>query len=161
MIYFYNYKYKKYNFTIVADDKNILQVTFGSVNFDGAREMETPLIRKTINQLNEYFDGQRKCFDLPLNPKCTPFQKKVLENLINVPYGKTISYKELAELSGSPKASRAVGLANRNNPIAIIIPCHRVIGTNGKLTGYAGGLELKKELLELELSGLPAECVIK
>jgi len=112
---------------------------------------ETPLIKKTAAQLEEYFAGKRKAFDLPLNPQGTEFQKKVWKALQEIPYGKTVSYKDIAEKIGSPKASRAVGGANNKNPISIIIPCHRVIGANGALVGYAGGLDMKRELLELEV----------
>lgn len=150
MKYFYNYKYKEYNFKIVADENFVLQLTFNDSGICDAREKLTPLIEKTIKELEEYFNGKRKVFDIPVKPHCTPFQKVVLGNLVKIPYGKTISYKELATLCGNPKASRAVGMANHNNPIAILIPCHRVVGSNGKLTGYAGGLELKQELLDLE-----------
>lgn len=105
-------------------------------------------------QLAEYFAGKRRQFDLPLNPKGTEFQKKVWQALQTIPYGETRTYKDIAEAVGAPKGFRAVGMANHNNPIAIIIPCHRVIGSNGLLTGYAGGLEYKRALLSLE-RGLP------
>lgn len=157
MNYFYNYKYKEYDFTIVADDEAVLQITFNKTKIENAEKSLTPLIKQTIQQLDEYFMGKRKVFDLPIKPQCSPFQKTVLEKLIQVPYGKTVSYKELATYVGNSKASRAVGMANRNNPIAIVIPCHRVIGSGGKLTGYAGGLELKSELLELEKKNLKVE----
>ncbi len=104
-------------------------------------------------QLDEYFDGARTEFSLEefgLEPSGTPFQVKVWKELLNIPYGKTISYGELAKRIGQSTASRAVGLANGRNPISIIIPCHRVIGSNGTLTGYGGGLDRKKTLLELE-----------
>jgi methylated-DNA-[protein]-cysteine S-methyltransferase len=101
-------------------------------------------------QLKEYFDGKRKTFDLPLNPVGTPFQIKVWHALRKIPFGVTKSYGELAKTIGSPKSSRAVGNANSRNPIAIIVPCHRVIGTNGRLTGFAGGLDVKEKLLRLE-----------
>ncbi|MCF6246054.1 MAG: methylated-DNA--[protein]-cysteine S-methyltransferase [Desulfobacula sp.] len=101
-------------------------------------------------QLKEYFKGQRKHFCLELNPMGTAFQKQVWQELVIIPYGQTISYGELAEKIGNPNASRAVGMANGKNPISIIIPCHRVIGKNGSLTGFGGGLEVKKYLLELE-----------
>lgn len=111
---------------------------------------ETPLIRKAAKQLNEYLAGKRKAFDLPLEPEGTPFQKAVWKALTGIPYGSTRTYKDIAESIGNPKACRAVGMANNKNPIAILIPCHRVIGTDGKLVGYAGGLDIKKKLLELE-----------
>ncbi|NLC45483.1 MAG: methylated-DNA--[protein]-cysteine S-methyltransferase, partial [Clostridiales bacterium] len=107
---------------------------------------ETPLLKKTGQQLMEYFIGQRKSFDLPLAPKGTPFQLKVWKALLDIPYGETRSYKDIAIAVGNPKASRAVGMANNRNPISIIIPCHRVIGSNGKLVGYGGGLSVKEYL---------------
>jgi len=111
---------------------------------------ETPLIKKARQQLEEYFAGTRKDFELPLKPSGTDFQMKVWEALTRIPYGETRSYKEIGEQIGCPKASRAVGYANNRNPISIIIPCHRVIGANGKLIGYGGGIDIKEELLALE-----------
>lgn len=101
-------------------------------------------------QVLEYFRGERKIFDLKLNPEGTEFQKKVWQALRDIPYGHTATYKDIALAVDSPKAFRAVGLANSKNPIPVIIPCHRVIGTNGKLTGFALGLEAKERLLDLE-----------
>lgn len=103
-----------------------------------------------VRQLAEYFNGERTEFDLPLNPRGTEFQRKVWDRLRAIPYGVTISYGELASRTGNPKAARAVGAANGRNPIPIIIPCHRVIGSNGKLTGFYGGLHLKEGLLTHE-----------
>ncbi len=114
------------------------------------RVRKPDLFKDAAAQLGAYFRGEAKNFDLPLNPTGTPFQKKVWDLLREIPSGTTITYGELAVRAGNPKASRAVGAANRKNPIPIIIPCHRVIGSNGKLTGYAGGLEAKKKLLEIE-----------
>lgn len=111
---------------------------------------ETPLLLETRRQLTEYFAGKRKTFDLPLSPKGTLFQQKVWAALQTIPYGETRSYKQVAELIGNPKACRAVGLANNKNPIILVIPCHRVIGANGKLVGYACGLDVKEKLLTLE-----------
>lgn len=101
-------------------------------------------------QLTAYFAGELTEFDLPLAPETTPFQGKVLAELRKVPYGTTVSYGELAKRVGNPKASRAVGMANGRNPIPIVIPCHRVIGANGDLTGFGGGLDTKRRLLALE-----------
>ncbi|MGH8776992.1 MAG: methylated-DNA--[protein]-cysteine S-methyltransferase [Jiangellaceae bacterium] len=101
-------------------------------------------------QLNEYFAGERTAFDLPLHPSGTPFQQEVWQALLTIPYGEVRSYGEIAEQIGRPGASRAVGLANGRNPIAVIVPCHRVIGASGALTGYGGGLERKRLLLDLE-----------
>jgi methylated-DNA-[protein]-cysteine S-methyltransferase len=103
-----------------------------------------------ITQLEEYFTGTRRAFSLRLNPSGTPFQLRVWRALVEIPYGETTSYGELARRIGQPTASRAVGLANGSNPISIVIPCHRVIGSNGSLTGYGGGLPIKERLLELE-----------
>lgn len=111
---------------------------------------ETPLIKEVARQLQEYFVGHRKEFNLPLDPKGTQFQKDVWKALETIPYGQTRSYKEIAEQVGSPKAYRAVGMSNNKNPISIIIPCHRVIGANGKMVGYGGGLDIKEYLLNLE-----------
>lgn len=111
---------------------------------------ETPLLLETRRQLTAYFAGKRKTFDLPLSPKGTLFQQKVWAALQTIPYGETRSYKQVAELIGNPKACRAVGLANNKNPIILVIPCHRVIGANGKLVGYACGLDVKEKLLTLE-----------
>jgi methylated-DNA-[protein]-cysteine S-methyltransferase len=105
---------------------------------------------EAIEQLGEYFAGSRADFDLPLAPSGTDFQRRVWTELMRIPYGATISYGELARRIGNPNASRAVGLANGRNPIPIVVPCHRVIGANGTLTGYGGGLERKQLLLALE-----------
>jgi methylated-DNA-[protein]-cysteine S-methyltransferase len=113
------------------------------------------LFQGAIRQLCEYFAGERKIFSLKLSPQGTDFQKAVWSALQKIPYGETISYKQLAERIGKPKAVRAVGAANGANPIPIIIPCHRVIGHDGSLTGFGGGLPLKKRLLELESRQLP------
>lgn len=109
-----------------------------------------PYFFKVFDQLREYFEGKRKKFEVPLDLDGTEFQKKVWDELQKIPYGKTVSYKTLSEKLGDIKAIRAVGKANGQNPIAIIVPCHRVIGIDGSLTGYAGGLEIKEKLLHLE-----------
>lgn len=111
---------------------------------------ETALTRRAREQLAEYFDGRRREFDLPLAPKGTPFQLEDWRGLQTIPYGETRSYGQLAAMIGRPKAVRAVGMANHCNPISIFIPCHRVIGADGSLTGYGGGLDAKKYLLALE-----------
>lgn len=111
---------------------------------------ETELIKEAAKQLFEYLDGSRKVFDVKLNPKGTEFQRKVWEALRAIPYGETRTYKQIAEAVGNPKASRAVGMANNKNPIMIFSPCHRVIGANGKLVGFACGLDVKEQLLQLE-----------
>lgn len=107
-------------------------------------------LEDAVYQLNEYFEGIRTEFQLDLNPEGTEFQKKVWLELQNIPYGRTASYMELSKLIGDPKAIRAVGAANGRNPLWIVVPCHRVIGSDGSLTGYAGGLHRKKWLLEHE-----------
>jgi methylated-DNA-[protein]-cysteine S-methyltransferase len=109
---------------------------------------------RPIAQLDAYFAGSLRDFDLPLAPEGTPFQLRVWNALREIPYGETISYGELARRLGNPSASRAVGLANGANPLPIVIPCHRVIGASGKLTGYGGGLPVKEKLLALERSAL-------
>ncbi len=116
---------------------------------EGWRRDDAPL-REAIDQLRAYFAGKRVEFNLPLAPGGTPFQKKVWAALCEIPCGETRNYGELATHIGFPDASRAVGAANGRNPIAIVVPCHRVIGANGKLTGYAGGLSIKQALLEHE-----------
>ncbi len=111
------------------------------------------ILNAATRQLDEYFAGDRTTFDLPLDPAGTAFQKEAWQALLTIPYGHTISYQEQAQRSGRPKAFRAIGSANGANPIAIIIPCHRVIATNGTLAGYGGGLPLKTALLALESKG--------
>ncbi len=111
---------------------------------------ETPLLSEVKKQLGEYFRGERRVFDLPLAPFGSDFQMACWSALLTIPYGSTCSYADIAQLVGSPKAYRAVGNANHNNPISIIIPCHRVIGADGSLAGYGGGLETKAYLLNLE-----------
>ena len=120
---------------------------------EGAQENKTPLIDRAIGQLDEYFSGSRKEFDLPVKLTGTEFQKKAWVTLLDIPYGETRTYKEQAQAVGNIKACRAVGAANGKNPISIIFPCHRVIGANKKLTGYGGGIFIKKALLELESGG--------
>ncbi len=106
--------------------------------------------RDVRQQLDEYFAGKRRDFDLPLDMQGTPFQLKVWEALLTIPFGETVTYGEQAQRIGQPKASRAVGMANGRNPVSIIVPCHRVIGKNGTLTGYGGGIAMKRFLLDLE-----------
>lgn len=111
---------------------------------------ETGLIKEAGRQLMAYLDGKLKEFVLPLNPAGTPFMQDVWQALLDIPYGRTCTYGDIAKAVGRPKAFRAVGMANNRNPIAIIIPCHRVIGADGSLVGYGGGLDLKTHLLALE-----------
>jgi methylated-DNA-[protein]-cysteine S-methyltransferase len=139
---------------LVADEAGLRQIHFVNGRRPAKPEPEwqedATLLQEPIRQLRAYFAGDLETFDLPLAPEGTPFQLKVWKLLCDIPYGETISYGELARRIGNPKASRAVGLANGSNPIPIIIPCHRVIGSNGKLTGYGGGLPIKEKLLALE-----------
>ena len=114
------------------------------------REGDSPLLRRAREQLDAYFAGLRHDFDLPLSPQGTAFQREVWATLASIPYGRTVSYAQLAARIGRPAATRAVGAANGRNPLGIILPCHRVVGANGALTGFSGGLEAKRFLLELE-----------
>ncbi len=130
----------------------IVGINFSKENLvkNNSEIIETPLIRETIKELQEYFNGNRKDFSIPIRIKGTEFQKSVWKKLMEIPYGETCSYGEIARRIGNPKAARAIGMANNRNPISIIIPCHRVIGANGKLVGYGGGLDIKERLLKLE-----------
>jgi methylated-DNA-[protein]-cysteine S-methyltransferase len=131
------------------------------LNYSKAAEklfISQPVLSRHIKELEEYFSGKRRVFDLPVCPKGTEFQKKVWEALRAIPYGETQSYGEIAEALGGKRFSRAVGAANRKNPILILIPCHRVIGANGALTGFAAGLDLKAALLKLEKRGTEEIC---
>ena len=114
------------------------------------RDCDDPIVNETIRQLREYFSGTRTVFSIPIDPEGTDFRKRVWTELLKIPFGKTISYLELAHLLGDEKVIRAAASANGSNPIAIIVPCHRVIGADGSLTGYAGGLHRKQWLLEHE-----------
>lgn len=137
---------------IVEENDAIVQIQFEQEQKTAGDAVlqDTPLLLEAKRQLEEYFAGLRASFSLPLNPQGTAFQKKVWQQLEAIPYGQTRTYGQIAAAVGQPTASRAVGGANHNNPIAIVIPCHRVIGANGKLTGYAGGLDIKEKLLRLE-----------
>ena len=148
MVYQFTYETILGSVTFVEENGTLLAVTTHR-SYDGICQ-ETPLIKEACRQLSEYLKGERKTFDLPLNPKGTDFQKCVWRALCDIPYGETRTYKQIAEAIGNPKAVRAVGMANNRNPITIIVPCHRVIGANGKLVGYGGGLEMKEFLLRLE-----------
>ena len=141
---------------IVSDGHGLKQLSFIDVAAfqpdAGWCKKQDPILKQTQTQLQEWFAGERELFDLPLAPEGTEFQKKVWNQLQKIPFGETRTYGELAKSIHKPTASRAVGAANGKNPIALIIPCHRVIGANGTLTGYAYGVELKKQLLTLENS---------
>ena len=130
----------------------ITRLIFSEVLPEGVNYRETDLLKKAAQELREYFAGTRRHFDLPFQPEGTDFQQKVWQALQDIPYGAVCSYKDIARAIGNEKACRAVGGANNRNPISIIIPCHRVIGADGNLVGYGGGLPLKRKLLELEKS---------
>lgn len=136
--------------TLTADDNNLLRIDFGVQKPANAIKKATPVLVLAAQQLEEYFHGLRRDFTIPLKANGTQFQQQVWQSLTHIPYGTTHTYKELAETIGKPKASRAVGSACNRNPLPIVIPCHRVIGSSGSLTGYAGGLELKAMLLKME-----------
>lgn len=155
MIYSYKYDTEIGIITLSESNGRLLELSFNDVEIPNNYIIqETTLLHKANTQLKEYFSGDRKDFSLPLNPIGTPFQKKVWKALLSIPYGESRSYKDIAILIDNPKASRAVGMANNKNPISIFIPCHRVIGSNGKLVGYGGGLNIKKHLLDLEKNNL-------
>ena len=135
--------------TVASTDKGIASIRFGASVPKGVSDDESAS-RETVQQLSEYFEGKRTDFDLPLDFDGTAFQKAVWNELMRIPYGETRSYADIAKAIGRPGAARAVGMANHDNPIAVVIPCHRVVGKDGSLTGYAGGLHLKAQLLSIE-----------
>lgn len=150
-------KYIKYmntkigTISIIEEEKKIVAIEINQkTQYEEAIQKDTTLLIETEKQLIEYFEGKRKVFQVPLNPKGTKFMKEVWTALQDIPYGEVRTYGQVAKKVGNQKASRAVGMANHRNPIPILIPCHRVIGSNGKLVGYALGLDLKKLLLEWE-----------
>lgn len=156
MVFFYIYKMKTaiintpLGYTEIQGDENGIS-KIHVMNEDAKISTKIPKeLKDVILQLQEYFDGKRTSFSFQLNPKGTEFQKKVWQELLNIPYGKTYSYLELSKKLGDVKAIRAVASANGKNPLWIVVPCHRVIGSDGSLTGYAGGLWRKKWLLEHE-----------
>ena len=135
--------------TVASTGKGIASIHFGnSVPSGGLTDPSAN--HQTVEQLTEYFEGKRTQFDLPLDVEGTPFQKAVWSELLRIPYGETRTYGEIAKAIGRPGAARAVGMANHENPVAVVIPCHRVIGRDGSLTGYAGGVQLKAQLLSIE-----------
>ena len=139
---------------LAGDESGLRSISFEN-RFDPAALANRPPrpeepFREAIAQLNAYFAGKLRRFDLPLAPEGTPFQREVWSALTAIPYGETLSYGELARRLGRPAASRAVGAANGQNPIPIVIPCHRVIGADGSLTGFGGGLAIKRRLLDFE-----------
>lgn len=142
--------------TLIASDAGLAAIQWqmyapGSARFQPcADDPDHPVIAAAVTQLGEYFAGTRTAFDLPLDPTGTPFQRAVWDQLLAIPYGETRSYADIARAIGRPTATRAVGAANGQNPLPIVAPCHRVIGSNGALTGFGGGLPNKILLLELE-----------
>ncbi|RRA49279.1 methylated-DNA--[protein]-cysteine S-methyltransferase [Acidipila sp. EB88] len=144
------------NLKLVASDEGLVAVLWeqerpGRVVLTNLRETPTqPILRQAEKELEEYFSGTRDVFTVPLDMRGTPFQKQVWKRLLAIPFGETRTYGQLAEQLGNTRATRAVGAANGRNPIAILVPCHRVIGASGKLTGFAGGLRAKERLLQLE-----------
>ena len=146
---------------LAADDHGLHLIEFHTPRHPMSRlsdwiEGDNAILKTTRGQLDEYFSGSRKDFDLPLAPQGTPFQKQVWHMLATIPYGQTISYAQLAQRVGKPTAMRAVGAANGRNPLPIVLPCHRVIGADGSLTGFGGGLPTKQFLLQLEGALPPA-----
>jgi methylated-DNA-[protein]-cysteine S-methyltransferase len=137
-------------FIITSDGEYINSIRFAQMLPKQTDFTPCPLTDTAAVQLREYFSGQRKDFDVPINPYGTEFQRLIWNYLRTIPYGETLSYKQVACGVNKPTASREVGMANNKNPLMIIVPCHRVVGSNGELVGYAGGLELKKQLLEIE-----------
>lgn len=134
---------------LVGDDKAIASISFVK-NKAAAKTAPTAVLKKAARELEEYFAGKRRSFTFKMSPAGTDFQRKVWKALEQIPYGETRSYGEIARMIGKPKAARAVGMANNRNPLSIVVPCHRVIGRNGDLVGYGGGLSLKTKLLKLE-----------
>jgi methylated-DNA-[protein]-cysteine S-methyltransferase len=135
--------------TVASTEKGIASIHFGNAVPAGA-VTDSSANQEPVEQLKEYFEGRRTQFDLQLDVEGTPFQKAVWGELLRIPYGETRTYGEIAKAIGRPAAARAVGMANHENPIAVVIPCHRVVGRDGSLTGYAGGLHLKAQLLSIE-----------
>lgn len=150
MINYFCYDTEIGRIKISEKDEKIIRFVFSDYKKEDEIEKETDAIRKTYLQLKEYLSGKRKNFDIEIEMIGTEFQKKVWKELLNIPYGETRSYKDIAIAIGNGKACRAVGNANNKNPIAIIVPCHRVVGSNGSMTGYAGGLDIKEKLLKIE-----------
>lgn len=132
--------------TLTEEDGALTEARFGAL----APNVPSPLLRRAAEELSEYFEGKRRAFELPLAPRGTDFQLAVWAALRDIPYGETRSYGEIARAIGNSKAARAVGMANNRNPLSIFIPCHRVIGADGALVGYGGGLDKKRILLALE-----------
>lgn len=146
----YVYAMPQGRMTIVDSGGAVVRIGFGVLDVEGSALSPTALTNEAATQLMEYFAGKRRTFSLPLAPKGTPFQKEVWQALSSIPYGQTRSYADIAAQVGRPKAFRAVGMANNRNPIPVVIPCHRVVGSSGDMVGYAYGTKIKRYLLELE-----------
>jgi methylated-DNA-[protein]-cysteine S-methyltransferase len=153
-VYFAEWKSPLGTLVLESDGRALTRIRLPAEEYENdpavERVRKPGLFRDAARQLKEYFAGARAAFDLPLNPGGTPFQRAVWSELVNIPRGGTVSYAELAARVGHPGSHRAVGAANGRNPLPIVIPCHRVVGKDGRLTGYAGGLEAKRTLLVLE-----------
>lgn len=150
---YWNIYITKIGTLIIVENENRIskiEIVKTNIEYPKGKKVETLLIKKAYKQISEYLDGKRKEFTLPLLIKGTKFQEKVWKALLQIPYGETRTYGEIAKQIGNEKASRAVGGASHNNPIMIVVPCHRVIGSNKKIVGYAGGIEVKENLLKLE-----------
>lgn len=141
--------------TLTCDGEALQSIEFGKIQREGVLWEEVGLLQAAKRELLEYLEGRRREFDLPLKPEGTEFQKRVWKALLTIPYGETRSYGQIAAQIGNPKACRAVGMANHKNPLPIVIPCHRVIGSGGSMVGYGGGLDRKVWLLKLEN---PKQC---
>lgn len=158
MKFIYSYSTFLGNLFLVEENKNIVYIHTQKPMMDGCIYLETDLIQLAFYQLNDYFQGKRKTFDFPIHMNGTPFQVKVWKALQNIPYGETRSYQEIANIIGCHHGSRAVGSANHRNKLLIVVPCHRIVGSDGSLTGFALGISLKQQLLDLEKTN---HCFIK
>ena len=150
MIHRFTYETVLGDVTLVEEDGALLAISLKSIQ-EGT-ELETTIIKEAHRQITEYLKGERKVFDLTIRLRGTDFQQQVWTALLDIPYGETRSYKQIAEAIGNPKGMRAVGMANNRNPLLIVVPCHRVIGANGSMVGYGEGVEMKEFLLRLEKS---------
>lgn len=145
-----------------AEEDTLTRVRFLDAHPETRQEAESEVLRQAVGALHDYFSGNSRGFSVPIRPNGTPFQLEVWQKVAAIPYGKTLSYKALAQQLGSPNLTRAVGSANGSNPLGLLIPCHRVVGADGDLTGYAWGLDRKKWLLAHEsgLSGAPRQLAL-
>jgi methylated-DNA-[protein]-cysteine S-methyltransferase len=148
--YYHTYQINGTDITVISDGDNITGLRLGKVDVANATDAELDIFKTCYLELTEYFAGKRRSFDVPIKLEGSDYQKKVWQLVSEIPYGKTVTYKDLSLALGKKKAFRAVGGAVGKNPVLIMIPCHRVVGLDGSLTGYAGGTEAKKKLLHLE-----------